>query len=307
MAGKLIEEFNKKLKRKDLESLYNYITENKLEEQFLEEAKFAEQTNELSLFSLKVCMDKFKDKFGEELANKFGEIIYNGHTNIRLPNLLNLIYFDISERDYESVKKLLDITSIKDCAIGTHITGKELGDVLNEQGVMLTGHKLGVEEKKDSHGLESILNENITFFHDPISFVTQISRARNYNKFEDSTKYNDVMLISIPKDKLAQTRGDNNGVIIENGSKEYLNPEYIFGFARVDCKNGEIEGIHTNSKFVEKEAQEKEDAEKWEERFEEWFQEASTPKFSKAMKNVTQFLNKILKGKTREVENSQDR
>lgn len=308
MAGELIEEFNKKLKRKDLESLYSYIAENQLEEQFLQQAHYTHPTNELSLFALKVCIEKFKEKFGPELANRFGEIIYNQHPGLRMLSLLQLNFTKLTERDSESIKKLLDIASNKDFVVGTHITGGEIGDILNENGIMLTGHKFAVEKKDKNDRLESILQKNVTFFNntDPISFITQISASRGYNNNSHS-EYNDVMIVSIPKELLQEKRGDNNGVIKEENDNEYLNPEYILGFARVDIENGGIEGIHNNDKSRGIEVQEKENAEKWEERFEEWYQEASTPKFSKAMKNVTQFLNKILKGKTREVENSQDR
>lgn len=141
--------------------------------------------------------------------------------------------------------------------------------------------------------IKGTLEKNITFFNnDPIDLLMQIIRARKYN--DPMTEFNDIMLVSIPKEGLENNKED---IIIEKNDSKYLNPEYIKGYVRVGVEKGNIESFIGNPIFKEKEQKENIDdlnIEDWKNKFETWYQDSKTTKMQKIRTNIMCYLKSIL-------------
>ena len=192
---------------------------------------------------------------------------------------------------------------------GTLILYEAAAKALKEQGfqklpdlyALKTEYKLLAEQKKHDYGnksgsIKSRLEKNITFFdNDPISFVTHIVRARNYNN--PTSQFNDIMLVSIPKEELEKNEA---GIIMQRdlgiGLEDCLNPEYIKGFARIFVKDGRLEGLHSNPLYrnksieMDKNTIESLDVADWKNKFKSWYEQANTSKFEKIKNKVVEFL-----------------
>ena len=213
-----------------------------------------EGATKLSDFALRISTDKLKEKFGTGLADDFSQILFNCES----PNQRNFYLFKLmSEKTMTSeesriIEKLLSFFSNdvrKNNIVGMHITGYPIGEQLSKEGILLTGHKYVANnmDKNMKHKLE----KNITFYNNPIDFITSFINNRGYNNY-DKSSVNDIMIVSIPKEEFQNKDSD---VIIEKTQDEienkYVNPKYINGFVRVGKERGEITHYIQNTKNME--------------------------------------------------------
>lgn len=103
MAYNLIEKCNKYLEKGKIDKFYEYIKNNDLTQEFVKQAfyktyntgfkgkEYADIMN-VTNFALKISMDELTAKYGDKLANRFSEIIYNTpQPNKRMFNLFRLV------------------------------------------------------------------------------------------------------------------------------------------------------------------------------------------------------------------------
>lgn len=139
MKKQLIDKCNKFIKNGKADKVYDYIMKNDLTKEFIAQAfystyqhKSKDYENEVNLsnFALKILMEDLTLQYGEKLANKFAQIIYNTpEPNQRiyyLFRLMNLHENQISEIEADKIEKILDIGSNKEQVIGTHIIGSDI-------------------------------------------------------------------------------------------------------------------------------------------------------------------------------------
>ena len=103
MADNLIEKCNKYIEKGKIDKLYNYIKSNNLTQEFVKQSfyktyntrfkdKEYEDMMNVTNFALKISMDELTAKYGDKLANKFSEIIYNTpQPSKRMFNLFRLM------------------------------------------------------------------------------------------------------------------------------------------------------------------------------------------------------------------------
>jgi len=320
----LIEQFQKYIKRGKTEQFYEYIVQNDLVDKFIEQSFFEtfrknykpgteEYKNAINLsnFALKLSREVFNQKFGPELSDKFSRIIYEQEQpSSRIFMISQLMKPNIrvnSKKEAIEMVKLLDMVSSEDCIIGTHIIGSDIGKFLAENGIQLTGHKWVANDYGNRDGnVRKKLEKNITFFdNDPIGFVTQIIQSRRYNN--PTTEFNDVMVVSIPKEELDKNQ---EGIVVQTdfgvGPEDCLNPEYINGFVRIGVRDGEIEGFYDNPKFKNKSSRnlnenipESLSISDWESKFEGWYRQANVTHLQSLKNKVMSFL-KTITGKNRD-------
>lgn len=317
MSNELIQQFQKNMKNGKTEQFRKYIINNNLTNEFIQQCfittfrkAYQPRTEEykaavnLSNFALKLCEETFNLKFGTELANRFTKNIYETEQpSIRIFNTFMLMNPDIrvnSQYEANEMTKLFDLGAKKDNVIGTHIIGADIGDKLAREGISLTGHKFVANDYGNKNGsMKSRLEKNVTFFeNDPIGFVTHIIKSRGYNN--PTCKFNDIMLISIPKGEL--DRNEPNIIVQKNlgvGLEDCLNPEYIRGFARISVNDGKLEGIHSNPLFKNKTMNTYENepqtlsVDDWKNKFETWYEQSNTTKLERLKNKVLKFLKKI--------------
>lgn len=321
MYNDLIQQFQKNMKNGKTEQFREYITSNNLTNKFIQQCftitfrkayqpgtkEYKEAVN-LSNFALKLSEETFYQKFGTELANRFTKNIYETEQpSIRIANTLMLMDPDIranSQYEANEMTKLFDLASREDTAIGTHITGAEIGNKLSREGVSLTGHKFVANDYGNKNGsMKSRLEKNVTFFeNDPIGFVTHIIKSRGYNN--PTCKFNDIMLISIPKGEL--DRNEPNIIVQKDlgvGLEDCLNPEHIKGFARISVDEGSLEGIYPNPSFKDKTINTYENTvqelsvDDWKNKFESWYEQSNTTKLENLKNRVINFLKGISRNK----------
>lgn len=321
MYNDLIQQFQKNMKNGKTEQFREYITSNNLTNEFIQQCftltfrkayqpgtkEYKDAVN-LSNFALKLSEETFYQKFGTELADRFTRNIYETEQpSMRIFNTSMLMKPEVrvnSQYEANEMLKLFDLASREDTIIGTHITGAEIGDKLVREGISLTGHKFVANDYGNKIGsMKARLEKNVTFFdNDAIGLVTHMIKSRGYNN--PTSKFNDIMLVSIPKEEL--DRNEPNIIVQKDlgvGLEDCLNPEYIKGFARISVRDGSLEGIHTNPSFKDKtintyenEVQEL-SVDDWKNKFESWYEQSNTTKFENLKNRVINFLRGISKNK----------
>lgn len=315
----LIEQYNKYMKRGKIDEFINYLQENDLIQEFIKSTYYSlfmksfnntkEQEDAINLtnFILKISSDKLTSIYGEKLANRFMKIIYNTpYPSKRMVDICSLTQLreeTLTEMEASEIEKIMDLTDNKDVIVGTQVTGHEIGEKIFKDGIILTGHKFVTpNENNYKKNIKETLKDNITFFeNDTIGLASQIIKSRGYNHYGND-KYNDVMIVVIPKEELEE---DKEGIIIQDDFETSLNPKYIKGFVRVDAEKGYIEGCHDNPLFANEKTefnsvQDLTSAD-WEKMFRTWYESCKGTKIQKMKANITGFFKKILdKDKNRE-------
>lgn len=321
MYNDLIQQFQKNIKNGKTEQFREYITSNNLTNEFIQQCftitfrkayqpgtkEYKDAVN-LSNFALKLSEETFYQKFGTELANRFTKNIYETEQpSIRIFNTFMLMNPDIkvnSQYEANEMIKLFDLASRKDTVIGTHIIGTDIGDKLAREGISLSGHKFVANDYGNKIGsMRTRLEKNITFFdNDAIGLVTHMIKSRGYNN--PIGKFNDIMLVSIPKEEL--DRNEPNIIVQKDlgvGLEDCLNPEYIKGFARISVRDGSLEGVHSNPLFKDKTINTYEktaqtlSVDDWKTKFESWYEQSNTTKLENLKNRVTNFLKRISRSK----------
>lgn len=301
---KLIEQCKKYIQKGKADKLHEYLKQNNLTEEFIRQifnstfqksykGKEYEEALEISNFALKISMESLKERFGERLADRFTEIMYNmpqpSQRNFNLFRLMNSPIQSVTEEQAHNIEKILDISSDKNNIIGTHFIGAELGDKLASEGILLTGHKFAV--KDDSTSIKQKIEKNVTLYqNDPLGVILQMIEGREYNR--QTGQFNDIMIVSIPREELER---NEQGIIIEKDQNQYVNPAYIKGFARIGVKNANFEKFLENPSFIEKsQNRQSTSSDEWKQKFEQWYEKSTTTKMQKMKLGITSFIKKIL-------------
>ena len=302
--NKLIEQCKKYIKKGKLEQLYNYLQQNGLTQEFIKQ-NFHDSFNrayqgndlknaiEISNFALKVSMETLSEKYGEKVANRFAEIIYNipypSYRNMCLFRLMNSPVKVTTQEQSDNIEKILEIASDEEHVIGTHIIGAQIGETLSREGICLTGHKFAAKDY--SSNIKQEIEKNVSLYdNDPIGVVMQMIDGRGYN--HPDGKFNDVMIVSIPKEELEKNA---DGIIIENDGNKYLSPAYIKGFMRVGTENASFEQFVDNPSFLEKrQANQAISSDEWKKQLEKWYQESNTTKMQKIKFGVINYFKRLL-------------
>lgn len=303
-----IDLFNKYMKRGKLDKFNNYLLENNLRDKFIEDAtwyrpyqyknntdKLEESLNNYTLMLLK---DDACKKYGE-LGDKFCKYIYNQENRaLKRSNmfLLDRILKSSNYTNLDNVSQIFDMACDENNVIGTHITGSQIGDIISDEGIALTGHKFAATDSLINNNIKSVkgtLEKNITIFkNQPFELLWNLTSGRNYNNYTREN-FNDIMLVSIPENELNNNRDD---IIIQNDSSLYLNPSYIKGYAKINTVDGDIKDIKENPRFINKNYHElynqRESNYDYSQKLDQWYKDINTPKFGKIFSKVKGIFSK---------------
>lgn len=304
-----IDLFNKYMKKGKLDKFNNYLIENNLRDKFIEDAtwyspyhykdntdKLEESLNNYTLMLLK---DDACQKYGN-LGDKFCEYIYSQESEgLKRSNmfLLDRILKSSNYTNLDNVSQIFDMACDENNVIGTHITGSQIGDIISDEGIALTGHKFvatdSLTNNNSKNNVKGTLEKNITFFkNQPFELLWNLTSGRKYNNYTREN-FNDIMLVSIPENELNNNRDD---IIIQNDSSLYLNPSYIKGYAKINTVDGDIKDIKENPRFINKNYQElynqRESNYDYRQKLDQWYKDINTTKFGKIFSKVKGIFSK---------------
>ena len=304
-----IDLFNKYMKKGKLDKFNNYLIENNLRDKFIEDAtwyspyhykdntdKLEESLNNYTLMLLK---DDACQKYGN-LGDKFCEYIYSQESEgLKRSNmfLLDKILKSSNYTNLDNVSQIFDMACDENNVIGTHITGSQIGDIISDEGIALTGHKFvatdSLTNNDSKNDVKGTLEKNITFFkNQPFELLWNLTSGRKYNNYTREN-FNDIMLVSIPENELNNNRDD---IIIQNDSSLYLNPSYIKGYAKINTVDGDIKDIKENPRFINKGYQglynQRESNYDYSQELAQWYKDINTPKFGKIFSKVKGIFSK---------------
>ena len=304
-----IDLFNKYMKKGKLDKFNNYLIENNLRDKFIEDAtwyspyhykdntdKLEESLNNYTLMLLK---DDACQKYGN-LGDKFCEYIYSQESEgLKRSNmfLLDRILKSSNYTNLDNVSQIFDMACDENNVIGTHITGSQIGDIISDEGIALTGHKFvatdSLTNNNSKNNVKGTLEKNITFFkNQPFELLWNLTSGRKYNNYTREN-FNDIMLVSIPENELNNNRDD---IIIQNDSSLYLNPSYIKGYAKINTVDGDIKDIKENPRFINKNYHElynqRECNYDYRQILDQWYKDINTTKFGKIFSKVKGIFSK---------------
>ena len=304
-----IDLFNKYMKKGKLDKFNNYLIENNLRDKFIEDAtwyspyhykdntdKLEESLNNYTLMLLK---DDACQKYGN-LGDKFCEYIYSQESEgLKRSNmfLLDRILKSSNYTNLDNVSQIFDMACDENNVIGTHITGSQIGDIISDEGIALTGHKFvatdSLTNNNSKNNVKGTLEKNITFFkNQPFELLWNLTSGRKYNNYTREN-FNDIMLVSIPENELNNNRDD---IIIQNDSSLYLNPSYIKGYAKINTVSSDIEDIKENPRFINKNYHElynqRESNYDYRQKLDQWYKDINTTKFGKIFSKVKGIFSK---------------
>ncbi len=313
MDTKLIDMYKKYSKKNKLYEFTKYLNDNNLKDNFLQqlfnssfmkryEGKEYNEAMELSNYAIALSRKTLEEKFGENLAKKMIESIYKlDEPFSRNHKIMALAVGDEikgvpDETSRENLEQLLDLTSNPDNVYGIHIVGGQNGEGYMQFGYPITGNQLVANDYDLNNDYEfyknlelNISKNTYLFRNDQIGLILKLIANRGYKAKPDG-KYNDVMLVSIPKDEL-----DNNNpdIIVDIGGHKFLSPEYIKGFVRTDIGNGSINQICTNPYFSEKFSI-PQSYNEWNTQFENWYKTAGSIEFQPYKHGMIETIQEIL-------------
>lgn len=304
-----IDLFNKYMKKGKLDKFNNYLIENNLRDKFIEDAtwyspyhykdntdKLEESLNNYTLMLLK---DDACQKYGN-LGDKFCEYIYSQESEgLKRSNmfLLDRILKSSNYTNLDNVSQIFDMACDENNVIGTHITGSQIGDIISDEGIALTGHKFvatdSLTNNNSKNNVKGTLEKNITFFkNQPFELLWNLTSGRKYNNYTREN-FNDIMLVSIPENELNNNRDD---IIIQNDSSLYLNPSYIKGYAKINTVDGDIKDIKENPRFINKNYHElynqRESNYDYRQKLDQSYKDINTTKFGKIFSKVKGIFSK---------------
>ncbi len=304
-----IDLFNKYMKKGKLDKFNNYLIENNLRDKFIEDAtwyspyhykdntdKLEESLNNYTLMLLK---DDACQKYGN-LGDKFCEYIYSQESEgLKRSNmfLLDRILKSSNYTNLDNVSQIFDMACDENNVIGTHITGSQIGDIISDEGIALTGHKFvatdSLTNNNSKNNVKGTLEKNITFFkNQPFELLWNLTSGRKYNNYTREN-FNDIMLVSIPENDLNNNKED---IIIQNDSSLYLNPSYIKGYAKINTVDGDIKDIKENPRFINKNYHElynqRESNYDYRQKLDQWYKDINTTKFGKIFSKVKGIFSK---------------
>lgn len=212
--------------------------------------------------------------------------------------LLDRILKSSNYTNLDNVSQIFDMACDENNVIGTHITGSQIGDIISDEGIALTGHKFVATDSLTNNGSKSnvkgTLEKNITFFkNQPFELLWNLTSGRKYNNYTREN-FNDIMLVSIPENELNNNRDD---IIIQNDSSLYLNPSYIKGYAKINTVDGDIKDIKENPRFINKNYHElynqrESNYDDYRQKLDQWYKDINTTKFGKIISKVKGIFSK---------------
>ena len=304
-----IDLFNKYMKKGKLDKFNNYLIENNLRDKFIEDATwyspyhYKDNTDKLeeslNNYTLMLSKDDACQKYGN-LGDKFCEYIYSQESEgLKRSNmfLLDRILKSSNYTNLDNVSQIFDMACDENNVIGTHITGSQIGDIISDEGIALTGHKFvatdSLTNNDSKSNVKGTLEKNITFFkNQPFELLWNLTSGRKYNNYTREN-FNDIMLVSIPENELNNNRDD---IIIQNDSSLYLNPSYIKGYAKINTVDGDIKDIKENPRFINKNYHElynqRESNYDYGQKLDQWYKDINTTKFGKIISKVKGIFSK---------------
>lgn len=304
-----IDLFNKYMKKGKLDKFNNYLIENNLRDKFIEDAtwyrpyQYKDNTDKLeeslNNYTLMLLKNDACQKYGN-LGDKFCEYIYSQESqSLKRSNmfLLDRILKSSNYTNLDNVSQIFDMACDENNVIGTHITGSQIGDIISDEGIALTGHKFvatdSLTNNSSKNNVKGTLEKNITFFkNQPFELLWNLTSGRKYNNYTREN-FNDIMLVSIPENELNNNRDD---IIIQNDLSLYLNPSYIKGYAKVNTVDGDIKDIKENPRFINKNYHElynqSESNYDYSQKLDQWYKDINTPKFEKIVSKVKGIFSK---------------
>lgn len=304
-----IDLFNKYMKKGKLDKFNNYLLENNLRDKFIEDAtwyrpyQYKDNTDKLeeslNNYTLMLLKDDACQKYGN-LGDKFCEYIYSQENEgLKRSNmfLLDRILKSSNYTNLDNVSQIFDMACDENNVIGTHITGSQIGDIISDEGIALTGHKFvatdSLTNSSSKNNVKGTLEKNITFFkNQPFELLWNLTSGRKYNNYTREN-FNDIMLVSIPENELNNNRDD---IIIQNDSSLYLNPSYIKGYAKINTVDGDIKDIKENPRFINKNYHElynrRECNYDYSQKLDQWYKDSNTTKLGKIFSKVKGIFSK---------------
>ena len=305
-----IDLFNKYMKKGKLDKFNNYLLENNLRDKFIEDAtwyrpyQYKDNTDKLeeslNNYTLMLLKDDACQKYGN-LGDKFCEYIYSQESEgLKRSNmfLLDRILKSSNYTNLDNVSQIFDMACDENNVIGTHITGSQIGDIISDEGIALTGHKFvatdSLTNNSSKNNVKGTLEKNITFFkNQPFELLWNLTSGRKYNNYTREN-FNDIMLVSIPENELNNNRDD---IIIQNDSSSYLNPSYIKGYAKINTVDGDIKDIKENPRFINKNYHElynqrESNYDDYRQKLDQWYKDINTTKFGKIFSKVKGIFSK---------------
>lgn len=304
-----IDLFNKYMKKGKLDKFNNYLLENNLRDKFIEDAtwyrpyQYKDNTDKLeeslNNYTLMLLKDDACQKYGN-LGDKFCEYIYSQESEgLKRSNmfLLDRILKSSNYTNLDNVSQIFDMACDENNVIGTHITGSQIGDIISDEGIALTGHKFvatdSLTNNSSKNNVKGTLEKNITFFkNQPFELLWNLTSGRKYNN-NTRENFNDIMLVSIPENELNNNRDD---IIIQNDSSSYLNPSYIKGYAKINTVDGDIKDIKENPRFINKNYHElynqRECNYDYSQKLDQWYKDINTTKLGKIFSKVKGIFSK---------------
>lgn len=304
-----IDLFNKYMKKGKLDKFNNYLIENNLRDKFIEDATwyspyhYKDNTDKLeeslNNYTLMLLNDDACQKYGN-LGDKFCEYIYSQESEgLKRSNmfLLDRILKSSNYTNLDNVSQIFDMACDENNVIGTHITGSQIGDIISDEGIALTGHKFvatdSLTNNNSKNNVKGTLEKNITFFkNQPFELLWNLTSGRKYNNYTREN-FNDIMLVSIPESELNNNRDD---IIIQNDSSLYLNPSYIKGYAKINTVDGDIKDIKENPRFINKNYHglynQRESNYDYRQELDQWYKDINTTKFGKIISKVKGIFSK---------------
>lgn len=304
-----IDLFNKYMKKGKLDKFNNYLLENNLRDKFIEDAtwyrpyQYKDNTDKLeeslNNYTLMLLKDDACQKYGN-LGDKFCEYIYSQESEgLKRSNmfLLDRILKSSNYTNLDNVSQIFDMACDENNVIGTHITGSQIGDIISDEGIALTGHKFvatdSLTNNSSKNNVKGTLEKNITFFkNQPFELLWNLTSGKKYNNYTREN-FNDIMLVSIPENELNNNRDD---IIIQNDSSLYLNPSYIKGYAKINTVDGDIKDIKENPRFINKNYHElynqRECNYDYSQKLDQWYKDINTTKLGKIFSKVKGIFSK---------------
>lgn len=153
----------------------------------------------------------------------------------------------------ETGLQLEQLFNSDDYILGLHLSGSKMGDAINADGLILTGHI----STGGSMGDAGSLSQNINFFSNNtevsfLNFLREIESASSYKTYDG---IGDAVIVAIPKSDINISSRDISGFKFKDGinpisnlnSNTALDSRYILGYVRND--NGTLGTFNFNNKF----------------------------------------------------------
>lgn len=294
-TGKLLPAYRMAYQSGDVDIFVSFIKENKLQEAFVENS--FEDFIELDSDE-KQCFIKIAEELGlQYLREIYGEELYEKIENLYKAKRFKFIdIYELSvvnrkgdvKQQANIIGKLLDLYNDKNLTIGLHRTKGWInsGDIINEQGLNLTGHSSYGADCSNYVDIKSKLEKNISFEEHPGLFIREIATGGGYRNGA-GIRFVDISIIAIPNKEFE--RKDQNISIGDAYSQQMLNPEFVRGYVTVDAKDATLLQYVENPKYITRNK-----VEQWIKKFKDWEEASKQPRFYRTKMRLRSIFQEVL-------------